>query len=157
MTAAPRKVPWLRISIPLVIAATLAVIAPFTTDPKLYLSCAVVCCFWAAWVYDRWRETAPGSATTQGHPEATWEDPRNAGTVHGLVPDAVYWVQQTFTDYYGNQFLQGERLQFKTLHFLPYHGGYTIFFAERELYLQEEENRDILGRFSQYIAPREQE
>jgi hypothetical protein len=79
-------------------------------------------------------------------------DPNLAGTVYGLEPGIVYEVKQAFTDYHGNQFQQGERLCFKERHFLPYHGGHTIVFAERSIYLQETENAEFLGNFSQYIA-----
>ena len=75
------------------------------------------------------------------------------GTVYGLVPGAEYQVVQTFTDHYNNQFQRGERLRFKERHFLPYHGGHTIIFEQRPLYLQEEENAAILENFSEYIAP----
>ena len=75
------------------------------------------------------------------------------GTVYGLVQGAEYQVMQTFTDYYNNQFQRGELLRFKERHFLPYHGGHTIIFEQRPLYLQEEENAAILSNFSEYIAP----
>ena len=93
-----------------------------------------------------------------------WRDRRNLGTgvtvmdselladtVYGLVPGAEYQVMQTFKDHYQNEFQRGERLHFKERHFLPYHGGHTIIFAERPLYLQEEENASILSNFSEYI------
>jgi hypothetical protein len=57
----------------------------------------------------------------------------------------------SLTDYYGSAFKQGEVLRFKEQHFLPYHGGHTIVFDERSLYLQEEENADILAHFSSYV------
>ncbi len=76
-----------------------------------------------------------------------------AGTVYGLVPGSVYRVMQPFTDHYGNSFAQDELLRFKERHFLPYHGGHTVIFEERTLYLQEDDNRDILDNFSAYIAP----
>ncbi len=78
------------------------------------------------------------------------------GTVYGLMPDHEYQVLQAFTDYYGHTFELGERLHFKQRHFLPYHGGHTILFAERPLYLQEDQNSGILEDFSAYIAPVEQ-
>ncbi len=78
--------------------------------------------------------------------------PDSEGTVYGLVPDRKYRVLQSFTDYYGNSFQRNEALHFKERHFLPYHGGHTIIFAERSLYLQEEQNSEILNRFSEYIA-----
>jgi hypothetical protein len=74
-----------------------------------------------------------------------------AGTVYGLIPGAEYRVVQSFTDYYGNQFQQGEFLRFKQRHFLPYHGGHTIVFEQKSLYLQETENEELLSNFSNYI------
>ena len=74
------------------------------------------------------------------------------GTVYGLVQGAEYKVIQTFTDYYQNQFQRGELLRFRERHFLPYHGGHTIIFDQRSLYLQEEANQAILANFSEYIA-----
>jgi hypothetical protein len=79
-------------------------------------------------------------------------DPNLEGTVYGLTPGREYQVIQSFTDHYGNVFEAGERFRFKQRHFLPYHGGHTILFEERALYLQEDQNRDILDHFSEYIA-----
>ena len=74
------------------------------------------------------------------------------GTVYGLVQGAEYEVMQTFTDHYQNQFQRGERLRFKERHFLPYHGGHTIMFDQKSLYLQEDANQEILSHFSDYLA-----
>ena len=60
-------------------------------------------------------------------------------------------VQRDFADFYHNQFTQGEILTFVEYHFLPYHGGYTVVFKERTLYLQEEVNSDILGSLGDYL------
>jgi hypothetical protein len=79
-------------------------------------------------------------------------DPDVEGTVYGLLPGREYRVLKSFKDYYGNAFERGERLRFKERHFLPYHGGYTIVFEEKALYLQEDQNREILDHFSEYIA-----
>ena len=73
------------------------------------------------------------------------------GTVYGLVPGGEYRVIQSFTDYYANQFERGEVLRFKERHFLPYHGGHTIVFDEKSLYLQESDNEELLANFSDYI------
>jgi hypothetical protein len=100
----------------------------------------------ALWRYLRWRGRVRLSSTG-AEPRADLK-----GTVYGLIPDREYQVVQSFTDYYGNTFEQGQRLRFKQRHFQPYHGGHTIIFAERPLYLQEDQNRDILENFSEYIA-----
>jgi len=76
---------------------------------------------------------------------------RTPNSIHQLKKAARYRVSQDFTDFYRNQFLQGELLTFVELHFLPYHGGYTVVFQERNLYLQEQENADIIDCLSDYL------
>ena len=73
------------------------------------------------------------------------------GTVYALVPGGEYRVIQSFSDYYANQFQLGELLRFKERHFLPYHGGHTIVFDQKSLYLQDSENQELLANFSDYI------
>jgi hypothetical protein len=68
-----------------------------------------------------------------------------------LRKNIQYRVQQDFIDYYHNQFERGELLTLVELHFLPYHGGYTVEFKERTLYLQEEVNSQILGSLEDYL------
>ncbi len=74
------------------------------------------------------------------------------GTIYGLLPGRQYRVMQQFIDFYGNSFKQDELLKFKERHFLPYDGGHTVMFNERMLYLQEDKNKEILEKFSEYIA-----
>lgn len=62
-----------------------------------------------------------------------------------------YKVERAFTDFYENQFNDGELLTFVELHFLPYHGGYTVAFQEKSLYLYEEENSNILRSLGDYL------
>ena len=71
--------------------------------------------------------------------------------IQDLKIHSQYRVQQDFADYYQNQFRQGELLTFVESHFLPYHGGYTVVFRERTLYLQEEVNSDIIGSLGDYL------
>jgi hypothetical protein len=71
--------------------------------------------------------------------------------IQDLQKDSQYTVQQDFTDFYHNQFAHGERLTFVESHFLPYHGGYTILFKEKTLYLQEEKNSNILDALGEYL------
>jgi hypothetical protein len=72
--------------------------------------------------------------------------------VSRLTPASEYRIIQSFTDYYGTLFQQGEVLRFKEQHFLPYQGGHTLVFEGRSVYLQEEANADILAHFSSYIV-----
>ena len=71
--------------------------------------------------------------------------------IQDLKMYSQYRVLQDFVDFYQNQFRQGELLTFVELHFLPYHGGYTLVFQERSLYLQEEANSSILGSLEDYL------
>jgi hypothetical protein len=102
---------------------------------------------WALILYLRWRERR-----TLNTGVSVMDREELKRTVYGLIPGAEYQVMQTFTDYYNNQFQRGEMLRFKERHFLPYHGGHTIIFEQRPLYLQENENASILENFSEYIA-----
>jgi hypothetical protein len=79
-------------------------------------------------------------------------NPNPEGTVYGMIPGREYQVMKSFTDHYGNEFQEGERLRFKERHFLPYHGGHTIVFEGKTLYLQEDQNSKILDNFAEYIA-----
>jgi len=72
--------------------------------------------------------------------------------IYTLEKGATYVVAKTFTDFYGNRFSPGEILTYAERHFLPYHGGHTIVFKERNIYLQEEENREIIDSFAQYLS-----
>jgi hypothetical protein len=73
-------------------------------------------------------------------------------SIYTLQPGDCYVIKQSFVDCFGNRFEQGQRLTFRKRHFLPYHGGHTIVFAERSLYLQEDQNRSIIDEFSRYIV-----
>lgn len=68
-----------------------------------------------------------------------------------LNSSAQYMVLRTFTDFYHNEFREGEILTFLEYNFLPYHGGYTIVFHEKTLYLQEQVNANILNSFGAYF------
>ena len=72
--------------------------------------------------------------------------------IYTLEKGATYVVNRMFTDFYGNVFSPGEMLTYAERHFLPYHGGHTIVFNERNIYLQEEENQDILDGFGEYLS-----
>ena len=61
------------------------------------------------------------------------------GTIEDLKKGRRYIVKQNFVDYHGNHFEVGESLTFQKKDYLPYHGGHTIFFAERTLHLRTEQ------------------
>ncbi|HVQ37293.1 MAG TPA: hypothetical protein VMS31_07165 [Pyrinomonadaceae bacterium] len=72
--------------------------------------------------------------------------------IYTLQKDTTYVLRRGLTDFHGNVFAPGEVLTYVERHFLPYHGGHTIVFKERSIYLQEDENRDIIGAFAEYLA-----
>jgi hypothetical protein len=71
--------------------------------------------------------------------------------LHQLERSARYRVLRAFQDYYRNAFGEGEILTFVERHFLPYHGGHTLIFKERTLYLQEDENAELINSFGLYL------
>jgi len=75
--------------------------------------------------------------------------------IYHLEKDRQYKVRKAFKDFYNGQFNEGEVLTFVEFNFLPYHGGYTVIFKEKKLYLQEEENSNILDSLGEYLMPSE--
>lgn len=114
------------------------------------ISIFVLSFFVLLWLYLQWQDRR--RAAHPSTPAATRPQQNLEGTVYGLVPGGQYQIIQSFTDYYGNSFKQGDILRFKERHFLPYHGGHTIIFDKQPLYLQEDVNANILDNFSAYIA-----
>jgi uncharacterized protein DUF3601 len=127
----------------------LAIPGTWTTIAVLY-GVFFVSYTWALFKFLRWRDQR--RARLVRAPMPLPPRPGSEGTVYGLIPGREYCVMQSFTDYYSNSFQRNEVLHFKERHFLPYEGGHTIVFIERPLYLQEDQNRDILDHFSEYIA-----
>lgn len=58
-------------------------------------------------------------------------------TIYRLRTGKRYRVLRSFQDYYRNPFPEGQLYTFRTRHFLPYEGGYTLEFNEGNVYLQE--------------------
>jgi hypothetical protein len=157
MVSTTKQLPWLSLSILLLVGAAAAGVAFWLVDHRAEVRNSevviatlilifFVCWTWALMRFLRWRDRRRG--VTVGSAMYLEE---LAGTVYGLIPGAEYRVFQSFTDYYGNQFQQGEFLRFKERHFLPYHGGHTIVFEQKSLYLQEDENAELIANFSDYI------
>lgn len=160
MNQSQQRLPCMSISFLLLIGACAAATAFWLVDhrrvlPNSGLAIAVLVgvfflsCTWALFRYLRWRDKRRAAVTVSVPFQS---DPNLAGTIYGMMPGHEYQVMKSFTDHYGNAFEQGERLLFKQRHFLPYHGGHTIVFEGRALYLQEDQNREILDNFSEYIA-----
>jgi hypothetical protein len=63
----------------------------------------------------------------------------------------AYRVRRSFGDFYGSPFAEGEVLHFVERKFLPYHGGHTIVFRERSLFVQEEVNASFLRDLDLYL------
>ena len=70
--------------------------------------------------------------------------------IQDLRKDCQYRVQRDFAYYYYSQFTKDESLSSVELHFLLYHGSYTLIFKERTL-LQENANSDIPGSLADYL------
>jgi hypothetical protein len=82
---------------------------------------------------------------------STGTEPDPVVTIYTLIPGVVYVVRQPFSDYYGNAFREHERLRFRTRSFVPYHGGHTLEFEERPMYLHEEANADVIEGFARFV------
>ncbi len=55
-------------------------------------------------------------------------------------------------DYYDNFFSVGETLTYVERFYLPYDGGHTLVFAERRMFLQQDEHADILQSLGDFLA-----
>lgn len=75
--------------------------------------------------------------------------------IYTLENGTTYIVKKMFTDFRGNEFLPGEMLTYIERNFAPYHGGHTIIFKERNIYLQEDANQNIIDNFADYLSQSE--
>jgi hypothetical protein len=73
-------------------------------------------------------------------------------TIYTLEEGVVYTVTKPFTDYHQNKFAPGDKLTYAGRAFLPYHGGHTLFFKERCIYLQENDDVAIIDAFHAYLT-----
>lgn len=104
-------------------------------------------------IWSALRESGAEAAAVGSSPANPEAGPAPAvGSVYDLRPGRCYSVLRDFSDHYGNRFETGERLTFRGRSFLPYHGGHTLQFEERGIWLQEEDDADILGRFGEFLA-----
>ncbi len=107
----------------------------------------------AAILYASWRGSQRLDISSPLNPGMDAETIRlgvKAG-VYGLYPGKSYRVIREIKDYYGTIFPVGMDLIFVRRDYLPYHGGHTVFFRPRPMYLQDEENADVLGALDQYL------
>lgn len=72
--------------------------------------------------------------------------------IYTLEEGATCTVRRRFADFYGSVFLPGETLTYAERHFLPYHGGHTIVFKERSIFLQEQANAEIIDSLAEYLS-----
>lgn len=77
--------------------------------------------------------------------------------IYSLVPGEKYRVTRDFTDHRNNLVKQGEILAYVERNFSPYHGGHTLVFVDRSIFLQEDENQDLIDRFGEYLLPADEE
>ncbi len=109
--------------------------------------------FWMAafLLFLSWRDGSRKSSTVKR--AAREEVLQEATGVYALRPGITYRVLRPFADCYGNRFMAGETLTFQGRNFIPYHGGHTLIFTPRTIYLQEELSAEILAEFEKYMAP----
>jgi hypothetical protein len=99
------------------------------------------------------RDGRRAASTMKGHAQASKLTQRfglKAG-VYGLVPGTAYRVIRLIKDCHGSDFAVGEELTFAHRDYLPYHGGHTIVFRQRAMYLQDEVNADLLNALDAYL------
>ena len=75
------------------------------------------------------------------------------GSISDLREGQSYLVKQSFIDHHGGKFEAGECMTFLGHDYHPYHGGHVLNFAEKSLYLQDEDQAEILRRIWAYLEP----
>ncbi|MCA1633008.1 MAG: DUF3601 domain-containing protein [Acidobacteria bacterium] len=73
-------------------------------------------------------------------------------SIHTLEEGVIYMVTRPFTDYHQNNFTPGAKLTYAGRAFLPYHGGHTLFFKERNIYLQEDDDATLINSLHEYLT-----
>jgi hypothetical protein len=64
-------------------------------------------------------------------------------TVWDFTPGMIFRINRTFKDCYGQELQEGEVLHFLERDYLPYHGGHTLKFAEKTIYLSDNYESDL--------------
>ena len=72
-------------------------------------------------------------------------------TVHRLEKGRRYRIAQAFRDIQGNHFAAGQELMFEALDVLPHDDGYTLRFAERNMWLRGDSEE--YARFGLLVVP----
>lgn len=72
-------------------------------------------------------------------------------SIHRLKRGESYRVCRAFVDYRGRAVEAGTALTFSALHYLAYHGGYTLEFREVTIYLQEIDQSELIADFDAYV------
>ena len=70
-----------------------------------------------------------------------------------LVVGETYVVVQPFRDHYGTLVQAGDLQTFEGYSFLPYHGGFTVRFRQETLYLQEDEQAEVVEHAERFLRP----
>lgn len=104
-------------------------------------------------LFASWRGSRTAVIVEHLNPGANEETMRlglKAG-VYGLHPGETYRVIREIRDYHGGIFPVGTELTFVQRNYLPYHGGHTVVFRPRPMYLQDETDADVLNDLESYL------
>jgi hypothetical protein len=96
-----------------------------------------------------------GHARQSAPPPGPVPTPPPAGppTIYTLRIGRTYRVRRAFEDHYREPFAVDELLTYRDRSFIPYHGGHTLMFVERGMWLQEDDQRPIIDAFDDYLEP----
>lgn len=73
-------------------------------------------------------------------------------SIHTLEEGVIYTVSKPFTDYHQNNFTPGAKLTYAGRAYLPYDGGHTLFFKERNIYLREDDDAAVINSLHEYLT-----
>lgn len=74
-------------------------------------------------------------------------------SLYELERGRCYRVRRDFVDFYGNHFVESEQITFRERHYLPYTGGHTLVFEQKSIFLQEDENYQIIDELELFLEP----
>ena len=70
-----------------------------------------------------------------------------------LVVGETYVVVRPFRDFHGTLVQVGDRQTFEGYSFLPYDGGFTVRFRQETLYLQQEDQAEVVEHAERFLQP----
>lgn len=101
--------------------------------------------------FDVLGQRAPAAAAAAG-PVPT-PPPPGPPTIYTLRIGRTYRVRRAFEDHYRERFEVDELLTYRDRSFIPYHGGHTLMFVERGMWLQEDDQRPLIDAFDDFLEP----